>query len=289
MFKILGIVSSYYPNIEEFEKNINSYLPWIDHLIIWENTPKEDSQLHLLSIKSDKIEIRTTGKNEYLAYPFNQAIEEAKKIGCTHFITLDQDSYFEEDHFKHYIEQIKANKDESIGIFGPNVVMRIPHLVYANEVLPEKIKYLPEGGVVTSGSVYRMELFAKGGFLEDFAIYFLDPYICLKARRMGYKIVVCTDVLMHHRGYAMKMKNGLMVNNYPPLNTYYYIRNGILIWKIYPEYYTWKSRYNFFKYNVIYRIVKIGFETNRRAKLKAMFLGLYHAAIGKTGPSNLKL
>ena len=288
MFKILGIVSSYYPDIKEFERNIMSYLPCIDKLIIWENTPKENSQLHLLSIKSDKIEIRTTGKNEYLAYPFNQAIEEAKKMGCTHLITLDQDSQFYEGHFENYIEQIKANNDESIGIFGPNVVMKIPHLIYAYEVLPKKIKYLPEGGVVTSGSVYRMELFAQGGFPEDFAIYFLDPYICLKARKLGYNIVVFTNVFMYHRGYAMKSKSGLMINNYPPLNTYYYIRNGILIWKIYPEFYTCKSRYNFFKYNVAFRIAKIIFEKDRRGKLKAMFLGLYHAAIGKTGAYDLK-
>lgn len=288
MFNILGIVSSYYPSIKELESNIMSYLPCIDKLIIWENTPEKDSQLHLLSIKSDKIEIRTTGKNEYLAYPFNQAIEEAKKMGCTHFITLDQDSRFEKGHFENYIEQIKANKDQSIGIFGPNVVMKIPHLVKAHTVLTEKIKYLPEGGVVTSGSVYQMKLFADGGFREDFAIYFLDPYICLKARKLGYNIVVCTDVFMNHRGYAMRAKNGLMINNYPPLNTYYYIRNGILIWKIYPEYYTCKSRYNFFKYNIVFRILKIAFETNRRAKLKAMFFGLYHAAIGKTGSYNLK-
>lgn len=287
MFKILGIVSSYYPDIEEFQRNILSYLPYLDKLIIWENTPKEDSRLYQLTAESDKLEIRTTGKNEYLAMPFNQAIEEAKRMGCTHFITMDQDSMFDDDHFAHYIEQIKSNEDQSIGIFGPNVVMRIPHLVYANEVLPEKIKYVPQGGVVTSGSVYRMELFAEDGFPEDFAVYFLDPYICLKARKMGYNIVVCTDVFMNHRGYALKSKTGLMVNNYPPLNTYYYIRNGILIWKIYPDFYTLRSKFQFFKYNVVFRILKIVFETDRIAKLKALFLGLYHAAIGKTGPYEL--
>ncbi|MBP1638601.1 MAG: hypothetical protein H6Q17_184 [Bacteroidetes bacterium] len=288
IFKILGIVSVYYPEIEELEANVISYLPYLDKLILWENTPAKDSRLHLLSIQNDKLEVRTTGKNEYLAFPFNQAIEEARKMGCTHFLTMDQDSRFEDGHFECYLDQIKKNEDPSIGVFGPNIVMRIPHVVYANPILPERIKYLPEGGVVTSGSVYRMELFHDGGFLEDFAVYFLDPYMCLKARKMGYTIVVCTDVLMNHRGYAMKSKNGLMVNNYPPLNTYYYIRNGILIWKIYPEYYTFRSKYQFFKYNVFFRIAKMIFETDRLSKLRALFLGLYHAFIGKTGPYDVK-
>ncbi len=71
--KILGVISSFYPDIIELERNINSFLPEIDHLILWENTPKEKSYIQQLieRLKSTKVEVRTTGENEYLAVPFN--------------------------------------------------------------------------------------------------------------------------------------------------------------------------------------------------------------------------
>ena len=46
--KIVAVVSSFYPNIDELEVNINSYLPWVDRLIIWENSSRADSQVDSL-------------------------------------------------------------------------------------------------------------------------------------------------------------------------------------------------------------------------------------------------
>ena len=63
--KILAILTSFHPEIDALERNIRSFLDSVDCLIIWENTPKEKSYINTLTDKigSDKIIIRTTGKN----------------------------------------------------------------------------------------------------------------------------------------------------------------------------------------------------------------------------------
>ena len=76
IMKILGIVTSYYPDLNELKHNINSYINGLDALIIWENTPKEYSQIQTIKeyLNNEKITVWTTGKNEYIAKPFNIAI-----------------------------------------------------------------------------------------------------------------------------------------------------------------------------------------------------------------------
>ena len=86
MNKYFAVVSSYFPNLDELEENIKSYLSWVDKLIIWENTPIGESKINVLieKLNNDKIEVRTTGQNEYLAKPFNFCIQWAKEAGFTH-------------------------------------------------------------------------------------------------------------------------------------------------------------------------------------------------------------
>ena len=102
MFKLCAIVTSYYPSLEELEQNIRSYLSDVDKLIIWENTPKDESRIQELADKlnGEKVEVRTTGQNEFLAKPFNICIKWAKENNYTHFLTLDQDSRLKKDILK---------------------------------------------------------------------------------------------------------------------------------------------------------------------------------------------
>jgi len=272
MFKLCAIVTSYYPNLEELEQNIRSYLSDVDKLIIWENTPKNESRINELvkKLNNEKIEVRTTGRNEYLAKPFNICIEWAKQNGYTHILTMDQDSCFAKYEFGAYKEKVAAlSKDESIAIFAPTTNktdQKEPDIIYINK-----------GSVYTSGAIYRREMFDKiGGFREDFAIYCLDPEICIRARKNNYKVIKFPQIYMKHtEGYRTK-KLGLTINNYSAQSTYFYIRNNILFWKIYPTDFQLSVKFNFIKYHVIYRIAKIGFEKNRTAKLKAIFLGILH-------------
>lgn len=276
MFKFCAVVSSYFPDLDELEKNINSYLPWVDKLIIWENTPKIESRIAELTerFNDQKIEARTTGQNEYLAKPFNICIKWAKEHGFTHILLLDQDSRFETGHFEKYINKINLFGDDSVAIFAPNA----QNFEIETEILEKDV-------VITSGSIIPLNIFDKAGlFNEDFLIYHIDIEFCKRVRSKGYKIIAFTNIgLIHKEGYKRKMKIGFILNNYSAQSTYYIIRNSILLWKLYPDKITFNEKYSFYKYKVVFRIAKMVFENDRLRKLKAIFTGLYHGYLSKKG------
>jgi rhamnosyltransferase len=277
MMKILGVVTSYYPKFDELERNILSYLSSLDHLIIWENTLKEDSQISQLvaRIGNSKIEIRTTGQNEYLAFPINTCIKWAEENGYSHILTMDQDSFFPEGDFTRFIEIIKNNMDNNIAIFTP--VMNFDRKLSGTIVEVEN--------AITSGSIYPIDIFNKvGAFREDFLIYMIDIEFGIRVRKKGFKITCLPEVvLIHHIGYAKKSRMGLLINYYSAQSTYYIIRNIMLTWKLYPDQFSIRDRFNFFKYKIVFRTIKIVFEPDKLLKLKAIYLGFFHGLVNKSG------
>ena len=280
MIKLCAIVSSYFPNLDELETNILSFLPWVDHLIIWENTPLNVSEISQLVTKlnNEKIEVKTTGKNEYLAKPFNICFKWAKENGYTHVLTMDQDSSFENGQFPLYLKQIQKENNDSTAVYAPNA-----------ENFDQSQELIELRGVITSGSVYALNPFFESKmFNEEFLIYMIDAEYCIRARKKGYKILCFTRIkLLHKMGYAEKSKAGLIINNYSAQSTYYIIRNIILTWKLHPEYMTKKAKWGFYKYKVIYRLGKIIFESSSLLKSKAILLALIHGHLSRGGRYDL--
>ena len=102
--KILGVVITYYPNIEETKRNIEQFIEDIDLLIIWENTPLAERTQYKIELTGyeDKIIYKGTDLNMFIAYPLNQAVSYGRENGFTHILTMDQDSFFEVNHFVKY-------------------------------------------------------------------------------------------------------------------------------------------------------------------------------------------
>jgi rhamnosyltransferase len=272
--KIVAVVTSYNPDPQILQRNIESYLPWIDHLIVWENTPKEKSNLGNIGSLSHKIEICSTGKNEYLALPYNQCIEWANIHNCDYILTMDQDSCFEKDAFKRYIDRVEACKDNKVAIFAPTT-----EDISGDD---QDTLYIQGGSTVySSGSIYKRRMFeAIGQFREDFMIYCLDTEICMRAIKSGFSIVMFTDVYMEHTaGYKTKGIFGITINNYSAQATYFIIRNHLWLWKLYPEDSTFATKYRFFKYIIGFRIAKLFFEEKRILKLKAILKALLHGTL----------
>lgn len=280
MIKICAIVSSYFPDLNELEKNISSYLPWVDKLIIWENTPGKESKINVLTEKlnSEKIEVRTTGQNEFLAKPFNICIQWAKEAGFTHILTMDQDSRFENGHFEKYVNKIIEYNDENVAVFAPNA--------QNFELHPESIE---RDFVITSGTISPLKIFDKVGlFNEDLLIYHIDNEMCIRARAKGFKIIAFTNIcLVHNEGYKRRMKIGFVLNNYSAQSTYYIIRNTILLWKLQPNYVTLKEKYIFYKYKIVFRLAKIVFEDKSLLKAKAILFALFHGYLFRKGRYDL--
>ena len=279
--KLLGVLSTYYPDLIDLERNIISYLDGLDYLIIWENTPKEKSNIDQIIkiINSSKLEIRSTGKNEFLAKPFNTCVKWAEENGFTHVLTMDQDSYFEKDKFLKFLEFVEENTDEKIAIFAPII----------NSDENKKGKMVECESVITSGSIHTISIFkAVGYYREDLMIHMGDVDFCLKVRRLGAKIVCFPEIVLKHQlGYACTGKFGFKINPYTAASTYYIVRNNLILWKDYPDNFSRETRYYFIKYKIVYRTLKLIFEPDTVKKLKAVLLGIMHGIIGKTGEYNI--
>lgn len=275
--KLLAIISTYFPNLEELQWNIKTYLPGVDHLIIWENTPKEKSKINIVveKLNDTKVEVRTTGKNEFLAYPFNKCIEWAQENDFTHILTMDQDSCFEGTGFSEFVNKVGSNTDNSTMVFCPAKTEN--QLIDSNEIEVDN--------TITSGTIYKVDVFEKiGYFREDFLIYMIDIEFGMRVKKKGYKILCYPRILLNHfTGYAQKNKLGLRIDNYSAQSTYYIIRNVILNWNLYPDKFNKKEKLTFYKYKIVYRTLKIVFEPQPLKKLKAIYLGLFHGLTGKSG------
>ncbi len=279
--KLLAVVSTYFPDLEELERNILSYLPWVDYLIIWENTAKEMSNIEKLIYKlnNSKIELRTTGKNEFLAYPFNECIKWAEKQDFTHILTMDQDSSFVDNQFEEYKKLIQENGSDNIAIYAST----------KNHSDKPVEKMIDIDNAITSGSVYNLNIFNKiGYFAEDFLIYMMDIEFGFRVKKNGFRIVCFPEISLNHEGgYARKTSTGLVVSNYSVQSTYYIIRNTLLTWRLYPENYRLNEKLSFIRYKVIYRAIKLVLEKDLFRKFRAIFIALVHGVFNKSGRFDL--
>ena len=282
MQKIIGIVTLYYPDIQSVAENILSYLNELDTLILWENTPKAESKIEeLLSLlPSDKIELRTTGKNEGLGKPFNESILFAQNASADFLLTMDQDSCFSVGDFQKYSSLVSSELAPSKGIFAPNRNLHDENSENFVEIRT----------AISSGTLYPLSVFSKiGTFTDDFFVYMIDIEFCLRAAKNGIKTYCVAPIqMLHSEGYKTRTKSGLNINNYSAQSTYYIIRNTILTWKLYPEYTYKTDKRSFFKYKIIYRLLKLVFEKSRYRKLKAILLGLCHGYKQKSGQFEIK-
>lgn len=275
--KILGLISCYYSDPKKISENILSFINDIDHLILWENTPFKDSKVAEITeiLHNQKIEIRTTGKNEYLADPFNECIEWGYKNGFTHVLTMDQDSYFQTHHFAKYLENIKAYTKNDVAMFGPSSNSR------------EEVKDTNSQVDYTflSGAIFPINIFIElGKFNKELVIDAIDTEYCLRAQKNTFKTIVFKNIyLFHNMGYRTKHWSGVTLVTYSAQRSYYYLRNTFWLWKEYPIYFSTEYKKRFIKYRVFYRLLKLIFEKHSLQKFKAICTAIYHYKVNKLG------
>ena len=258
--KLLGIVVLYYPN-EDLVDNILSYLPFLDQLVIWDNTPKEFQKKIRIedAILQDKILYWGENDNVGLGKAFNQVIDYATREGGTHLLTMDQDSFFVENDFAKYVDAIKG---EEIAIFSPN------YIIQDKKLYPEQKTLLEVEYSMTSGSIYPVAIFNEiGGFRCDFFIDIIDIEFCLRAKKSGIPTKIITGVNLNHKlGYKKKKHRFLWKtispNEYSPIRSYYMIRNSLVTKKLYPEANVWKGYLSYYFYQRIFFVVL--YEKNKK-------------------------
>lgn len=281
MKKILGVTVIYYPNIE-LTDNIKSYLDELDCLIIWDNTPDKDN-LSLIP-RSDKIIRLGENKNVGIGRALNVASDYGITNGFTHLLTMDQDSFFQGNSCRNYIESI-VNYD-SKAIFSTNYIMN------------GKKKYDEESGLkkvdlcMTSGSVYPIAILQEIGlFREDFFIDGIDTEICLRAILHNIPTLADTKVkLIHNLGDGVQkslLGRPYITRNYSKTRLYYIYRNSVVLKRLYGKVKNqaikqlFNTKLSFHILFIVYIKHIILFEKQKVPKVKAVLKGIIHGCLYK--------
>lgn len=275
--KLAAVVVLYHPD-KNLVRNINSYLPFVDSLILWDNTPEKEkaATLSLSGVcHPERLDYKGCGRNVGIGTALNQAVAYACDKGFTHLLTLDQDSYFLEGDFKRYLESIHAFGEQAEVIFSTNYF--IVSQQASSYPVAEEVKEV--ASAMTSGTIYPVALFEKlGPFMEELFVWGIDSEFCWRAHRQQIPTYCFSSILLQHDLGYQKKKHRLLgkevfPNEYPPQRTYYNVRNGIILHRLYPDCLNLKAhlRYHFFK-RIVFVLL---YEQQKLAKWKALWDGYW--------------
>ena len=257
----------------------------MDKLLLWDNTPGDGQErLPLPDISHpERLEYRGCGRNVGIGAALNDAVAYAREYGYTHLLTLDQDSFFLQGDFRRYITAIQEYGENKRIIFSVNyfIKSRQSSLYPVTDTVDEV------SSAMTSGTVYPVGLFEElGVFMEELFVWGIDCEYCWRAARRGVRTVCFKSILLQHDLGYQKKKHRLLgkevfPNEYPPARTYYNVRNGMVLHKLYPESLNLKAHLRYHLYKRI--IFVLLYEKRKIAKWKALWDGYRDGKRGRLG------
>lgn len=287
--KLLGIVILYHPE-DSYLQNLNSYLPLLDTLIVWDNTPQEAKKLLNWSIVNspEKLVMKGRGCNAGLGTPLNEATVYMRDHGFTHLLTLDQDSNFSIGVLEQYLQSV-ASCVQQEAIFCPNYFLISQQS--AQYPVADSVDEITSS--MTSGSIYPLTVLNRvGEFLDALFVWGIDSEYCFRAKRLGIPTLCFKNILLtHDLGYQKKKRKlfgkEVFPNEYGAARSYYNVRNGILLHRLYPEIINLHDhlRYHLWKRSVFIVL----YEKEKLRKLYALFWGYIDGKRNRMGESTHSL
>jgi len=225
---ICGMLTLYSP-LDSYIKNIETYIMFIDKLYVVDNSPIVDNTLHVkLLEKYPKVEILASGKNNGIAGALNICANIAIDESYLWMLTMDQDSYFEDDQALRFFNSVSLIDQEKVAILSPS-----HEIVLDNK---KNWEFEKKDTVMTSGNLLNLSLVKNiGTFDEDLFIDCVDQDYCLRANMMGKDILQSTNCYIHHKvgmPYASSFIFGYRkrtFNIHSPKRVYFIVRNSLWI------------------------------------------------------------
>lgn len=272
--KLVAIIVAFHPNECQLQSNIERLISEVDQLLIYKNS-KIGVEYSLKQRFGNKIIFLGNEINVGIGEALNVGVDWSVSNNFTHILTLDQDSYFEYGHlpqFKIFVENY--NDFKNVGVFIPNYISR-GNIHIKGLKTPFEVS---EG--ITSGSIIPVSLFKiASGFNNFLFIDAVDNEFCYRIRNEhGMKTIMFPTIhLVHELGYQQKSNLGFYTLNYSSFRTFYLVRNHILIWKKYPNYYSKRDKIIILKDFIIYRIIKVILaEKDKLKKIRSILKGVFH-------------
>lgn len=270
--RYLGIVILYHPDVDQIKINISRYLPYIDKLLLWDNTPNDNGYKdELISIDEKKIIYKTDGRNRGISAALNYAVTFAANNKFDFLLTMDQDSYWQ--NFDVYIQCHNKLRNIAVGIYSPSV--------NSSKIHDTASEYTEVDHAITSGSIFPIKMVNRiGSFRSDFFVDGIDIEYGYRAKSNGYKTIrINSACLMQIFGKNTPRKLlgfKYSVPEYPACRLYEILRNHIIVWRTYPTVISKQSKRTIvFTYFFRFFIDILLFQDKKSAKLSALISGVF--------------
>lgn len=224
---IVATITTYNPDMDLLEKNIDSVIGQVDKLIVYENNSRNRDEIIELCDKKN-VEIILNDKNYGVAGPLHDGIIYAVENNYRFILTLDQDSVSSEGMVEYLYNKFESDNDLAVAAAKPITV---------------KAGYITEdryvNSVITSGSLFDVKkIYEIGNYIPEMFIDWVDIEICYRIRESGYKILQCKTPLYHRFGDPVIKKlfwRSVVVTNYSKDRLYYIWRNSHYCFKRYKK------------------------------------------------------
>lgn len=260
--RILTVVVTFYPEKVLLRKNVSAYVDYVDKVLVWENTPPEESRNYRY-LDCEKLIYYGDGVNS-ISHALNYAWRYARDNGYDYLLTMDQDSVWED--FRLFLAKTVYSENAPVGIWTPQVIEREQKLEYVETLQP-----------ITSGMLIKTELLNNiGGWNELFTIDSVDDEFIIRAHRKGIKAYIIKGAKLNQTFGEPKEKcilgHTIKLRNYPPSRLYNIFRNNIILIRMYPE--ADFIKLNFKKSWLSYIKYILVFENQKAKKLQAIVKGM---------------
>lgn len=295
MIKLAACVVLYNPDDTIFE-NILTYGNYVDKLIVIDNSLKKNNLLidKLNEIFESKLIYINNNDNLGIATALNQACDKAIELKFKWILTMDQDSSFINfEHYKKCLE--KVQNVNNVALLAANTDKEGYSTCDINEC---SCNYREDKfSVITSANIVNLEYFEEiGRFNDKLFIDMVDYDYCLRINIKKFKILYFPDVFVEHKLGEVHLRTNIFTRKkkykteHNAQRAYYISRNSLYLSKNYGKYFPKEfGMLHILNIVFIHDVTKILlYEIDKRNKLKAKFIGLYHFIINRYGKYNLK-
>jgi len=274
---IIGIVTLYKPDMDVAISNIHLYAPYLDQLIVWDNSPISHQSL----ISSNNIQYHWTGENTYIAPAINYTWKYAKEHNYDLVLIMDQDSRWANfPFFKQKVEELYSTQH---GVFVPYIA--------GNDIWPFYEELVSRRIFINSGTVISTDILtAINGADETFEMDALDHDLAIRIQKAGYSITCITSCILYHTvGHPIRSKwLHLFSNNYGRERTYSIAKCHLIKYRKHRQWFTPADKMKIFKEYYMWKFIRLVLvEEDKIGRFKMFFKGIHdglHYDLNKTKP-----
>lgn len=230
---VCAVVVTYHPD-PGFPDRLDRVRPQVGRVVVVDNGSSPQAREMLRNAAGPDVGLILNDANLGVATALNQGVRHVMGSSCRWVLTLDQDSTVEPFLVEALLEAYNDfPMKEDLAVVGSNYYdeKRAKTLVPESPAQPS---CLEQTTVITSGSMISVDAYARvGPFRDDFFIDHVDDEYCLRARAMGYKVILCRRPVIRHSigGAVGKRILGRMVwsSNHSAARRYYMARNFLWV------------------------------------------------------------